>query len=279
MAATSAAKKSSPATMPIEGYDRLPIKEILPLLTTLSSRDLKGVAAYEKAGKNRVTLLRGIRKIELAREAGRPPRPAKSRLTVVEQVVEETVEVGVEPALAVPAPAPSLAEADLEAVLEAELDAVLDAALQVEPPPPVKAVAAKKPRTRPAVRAATWEEDIEPQLPRRFQAESPAFDLAFDLDLDLPVERTPVAVDEADALAPVIPVPAVREAMAPRPPATRTRAGQMAKKKLENVVLVLAAILAVLLGLAIGTVLARTGGTDPTPPVSASQAAAVHTAG
>ena len=71
MAATSTAKKSSsaPARMPIEDYDRLSVKAILPRLTTLNGPELEAVVAHEKAGKNRVTLLQAVRKVELAREA------------------------------------------------------------------------------------------------------------------------------------------------------------------------------------------------------------------
>src|SRR5205085_8755807 len=92
MAATSEAKKSNQPRMPFEDYDGMSIKAILPVLKTLSGRELKAVTAYEKAGRNRITLLRAVRKIELAREAAGPQSPAKARLTVVEEAVEERVE-------------------------------------------------------------------------------------------------------------------------------------------------------------------------------------------
>ena len=69
MATTPAKKSSSAARLPIADYDRLSIKQILPLLMTLSGPELKAVTKYEKSFKNRVTLLRAVRKVELAREA------------------------------------------------------------------------------------------------------------------------------------------------------------------------------------------------------------------
>ncbi len=269
MAATSAAKKASPAPMPIGDYDQLSIKQVLPLLKTLSSRDLKAVTAYEKAGKNRVTLLRGIRKIELAREAAASRKAPKARLEIVGDEPEAPAAETVVPVAAMPV--------EVEATVEpapVERETVRLA--------PVKPAPVRKTRTRTALKAATWEQEIEPQLPSHFKTSAAAFE--FDYDFDAPA--TPGPPSDDDMVAPVIPVPRahptahgpahVRAAKPERAP--RSRPAEMVKR-FENVALVMAAILAVLLGLAIGTVLARTGGTDPTPPTSASQAAVVQTAG
>ncbi len=309
MAATSAAKKSRPASMPpgsmpIEDYDRRSIKEILPLLKAFSSQDLKTVTAYEKAGKNRVTLLRGIRKVELDREAAASKRPAKARLAVVEEAVA-AVETVSEPAVAVAkAPkAPKTARVakvakvaevdDINATFDLddfddfddldeinEIDAI-DAMGAVDDPmddgramddvdlideeidpveavsdvaevseagrATVKATSPKKRRSRPPVKAATWEEELRPQLPKRFQ--SSAFD-----DIDPPViameQSSPALIPTPDA-APISSKTA--KALSFRPRIT---------KRIENAAIVMAAILAVLLGLAIGTVLARSGSSD-----------------
>ena len=294
MAATSEAKKSSPVTMPIEDFDRLSIKEILPLLKTLSSGDLKAVTVYEKAGKNRVTLLRGIRKIELAREADAPKKPAKGRLTVVDLDLDwapdlegEPVPAAVAPPVAAPVPASVVAPvaeptpAKAKAKAKAKTRAVAKADAKAQAKAPVVPTEMKTPRARPVVKAATWEEEIQPQLPRRFQTSSPSWDL--DFDAPAPVEPA----EPMDLTAPS-PTPIAKQAKPAKvgkaapavtgPSIPRSRPFQVVKK-FENVALVMAAILAILLGLAIGTVLARTGGTDPTPPASASQASVVQTAG
>lgn len=305
MAATSAAKKSSPAQMPIEGYDRLPIKEILPLLKALSNRDLKAVAAHEKAGKNRVTLLRGIRQIELAREAA-PKGSGKTRLAVVEEaVVEDAVTaeavttdtpvedvVTAETVVEVVKPVRSRKSSKpVEAVAQAVVveplvvesldfeDETLDVE-RVEVDPLVfmadatdvaervraKAAPVKKSRSRPPVKAATWEEELRPQLPKRYQ--SSAFD-----DLDPPV----IAMEDSEPA--LMPTPAA--APIPSRTAKATSHRPRITKRLESVALVMAAILAVLLGLAIGTVLARTGssGASPAPTSVAIEAASVPTGG
>ena len=298
MAATSAAKKSSPAHLPIEDYDRLSIKQILPLLKSLSSRDLKAVTAHEKAGKNRVTLLRGIRKVELDREAAASKRPAKARLAVVEGPV--AVEPVSEPAAAV-AKATYVDEIDdidrideLDPIDEIDriefgridradradqiddLDDVSDVAdfddvsdvdeVSDVAPAAAKVIPAKKRRSRPAVKAATWEEELRPQLPKRYQ--SSAFD-----DLDPPV----IAVEESSPA--LIPTPAASSiaAKTAKVPSHRPRM----TKRFESAALVMAAILAVLLGLAIGTVLARSGssGASPAPTSVAIEAASVPAGG
>jgi len=257
MSATSAAKKSAPASKLIEDFESLPIKEILPLLKTLSSRDLKAVAAIEKAGKNRVTLLRAVRKIELAREAAAPKRPAKKRLTVVDDEI-------VAPPAVVSAPA-------VEVAPEPEVPEPV-AVIDLDPEPkPVKAPSAKKPRPRPVVKSATWEEEVQPQLPKRFLSSTSGFDI----DLDPPT----IALVPSDPEPGLTPAPAKASKGASTISFSRPF---QAAKKFENVALVMAAILAVLLGLAIGTVLARSGGTSdagPAPTSVTSQAAAAPTAG
>ncbi|MEA2843354.1 MAG: hypothetical protein QOJ69_1025, partial [Actinomycetota bacterium] len=82
MAATSAARNRAnevPARLPISDYDRLSVKEIVPLLAPLSDTELQLVVAHEKATKNRVTLLRSMKRIELSSPPGTPrPAPRKT---------------------------------------------------------------------------------------------------------------------------------------------------------------------------------------------------------
>ena len=314
MAATSPAKKSSPAShrVPIEGYDRLPVREILPRLTSLNGPELRAVTAYERAGKNRVTLLRAVRKVELARDAATPATPA-SHLTVVEDDMGSAV--GSEWVL--DEPDADLDEADVdelgdwvdegepEAVADGESDdetdgesqwgaddteivagsewsiddpgtdggwgqvddpededevesaSVPEVAAELPDPHPIAAAAGKKSRKRPAVKGATWEEELRPQLPRRIESTS--------FDLEPPIVALP-------APEPVLnPVAARGKAHATGPAKVR---------KFEGPALVMAAVLAVLLGLAIGTVLARSGGTDSAQPAPVTvEAAAAPVAG
>lgn len=345
MAGTSEAKKASPPRTPIEGYDGLSIKAILPLLKTLNGRDLKAVTAYEKAGRNRITLLRAVRKIELAREAAGPQRPAKTQLTVVEPPLEAPVEAPVESVvddldagfdlqdtdfIVDEWPAESPAEARAADAKEAKakaksaktprtgrssktakvakIDAPIDAPAPVEAadsidvpdladfdydeaiseiddPAPLKASAGKPSRPRSQAKAATWEEELRPQLPRRF--ESSAYD-----EIDPPVIAlvpptpavTPTTAKAPKPKAPKAPkVPkAVQAVQASRAPAGTEPAPEksLLVRRFESVALVMAAILAILLGLAIGTVLARTGSSDASPtPTSISQSASSQTTG
>ncbi len=161
-----------------------------------------------------------------------------------------------------------------------------DAISELDEPAPLKATG-KQARPRPPVKAATWEEELRPQLPRRFQ--SSAYD-----ELDPPViALVPPTPD-------VIPAPTAKAPKAPKTPKAAKnpqvvltpKAAKVPKvgvepseksllvRRFESVALVMAAILAILLGLAIGTVLARTGSSDASPtPTSISQSAASQTAG
>ena len=147
MAGTSEAKKASPPRMPIEDYDGLSIKAILPLLKTLNARELKAVTAYEKAGRNRVTLLRAVRKIELAREAVAPRRPAKTQLTVVEPHVEPVV--------------------DDDAGFELEDSDFIVDEWPAESPAEARAADAKEARPRPRRRPRRWPRPSRPAEPAR----------------------------------------------------------------------------------------------------------------
>jgi len=318
MAAKSTAKRSSPAPprMPIEDYDRLPVKEILPRLTTLSGPELEAVAAYEKAGKNRVTLLKAVRKVELGREAA-PTAPPASHLMVVDEG-PELVAVP-EPALDDRSDLPAMSEwslddgADLLAMPEWSLDDgadylampewSLDDGSELSAPEPVidepapeamlvakapaRAARSAKPaksrkseksekseksgtseipeksRPRRASRQVTWEEEVRPELPRRIES------MAY--DLDPPIVALVPSVDESE------PTPSPASATT----AGRRPSGPAKVRKFEGPALVMAAVLAVLLGLAIGTVLARTGSTtaQPAPPAAVSQVAATPPGG
>ena len=125
------------------------------------------------------------------------------------------------------------------------------------------------------MKAATWEEELRPQLPRRIDV------VGLRLDFEPPVVALVRPPDEPDASlilasTAATPIPAAK---APRS-SWASRPAQVAPSKFESVALVMAAILAVLLGLAIGTVLARTGRPTPRPtPASVTQSAAVQTAG
>ena len=291
-----------------------------------------------------------MRKIELAREAAGPQRPAKTQLTVVETPVEAVVDddsdagfdlqdtdfivdewpaespaearaadakeakakAAAEPAkparaakpakpartsrtartaktAKVDAPAPVTAAAveaadsiDVPDLADFDYD---DAISEIDEPAPLK-TSGKQARPRPPVKAATWEEELRPQLPRRFQ--SSAYD-----ELDPPVIAL---VPDTPA---VVPAPAKAPKAPKTPKATKdgqvvltTKAPKVPKvgiepsdksllvRRFESVALVMAAILAILLGLAIGTILARTGSSDASPtPTSISQTAASQTAG
>ena len=301
MAATSTAKKSKTASggMPIEDYDRLSVKAILPRLTELSAAELQSVVAYEKAGKNRVTLLQGVRKVELAREAAAPPRAPESHLTVVEDLDDirdlEAPVVVAQPAPPTPdrigaaarpaavrgprargksrskakskakGPTPvSLPAADIDLEhdldLDLEVDFETDIDFETESEPASVAALENKP-PRPPVKAATWEEEPRLQLPRRL--ESSSYDLAF--------EPSPVA------LVPPIPdAPSSSTASTPR-----VSGPAKVRRKFEGAVLVMAAVLAILLGLAIGTILARSGtvSAEPVRPTVSTQTAAVQAGG
>jgi hypothetical protein len=65
--------------LPISDYDRLSVKEILPLLAPLSETELQLVLAHEKATKNRVTLLRSMKRIELSSPPAKRPKAATPR--------------------------------------------------------------------------------------------------------------------------------------------------------------------------------------------------------
>jgi hypothetical protein len=293
MAATSDVKKSrpAPAGMPIEGYDHLSVKAILPQLATLSGPELKAVAAHEKAGKNRVTLLRAVRQVELAREASASrTTSAGSHLTIVDAPAEppmipERVAVPERRARktessgrtvrrasakkAAPVEAEVEAEielADFEADFETEVEAEVELAefeaefgvedmtelepddmSEVEAERPVFAPepAKKKSRPKAAAKQVTWEEEPRPQLPRRI--ESVAY------ELDPPVIATAPDL-ETDLSSPM---PGITPS---RPP--RSSGPAKVARKFEGAALVMAAILAILLGLAIGTILARGGSTS-----------------
>ncbi len=61
------------ATLPIDGYDDLSIKKILPLLDGLGEMDLRTLMAYEEAHKNRKTLKRELdRRLEELAPAEEP---------------------------------------------------------------------------------------------------------------------------------------------------------------------------------------------------------------
>ena len=64
------------ATLPIDAYDDLSIKKILPLLDGLSGMDLRTLAAYETAHKDRKTLKRELdRRLEELGEAPEQTEP------------------------------------------------------------------------------------------------------------------------------------------------------------------------------------------------------------
>ncbi|HVF14693.1 MAG TPA: hypothetical protein VM942_08845 [Acidimicrobiales bacterium] len=379
MAATSTAKKSRTAPkMPIEDYDRLSVKAILPRLTTLSGPELGAVVAHEKAGKNRVTLLQAVRKIELSREAAAGRTAPVSRKARASRPVrdDDTMPVVVAPPVAVaietvpPAASPSAPvrselddmhdllddrhdliddrhdlvddnedivelddefgadefgadefEADefgadeLEAEDVVEEEDLLEAegafeasdepderkdafdewedelAMPVPQPAPVAEVKAKakakakgapkpKPkskkasaaavetaveeqaRTRPPVKAATWEEELRPQLPRRIDSSS------HDLDFEPPLV----------ALVPSVP-DTQNDYLAEK--AARVSGTTKVRRKFEGAALVMAAILAILLGLAIGTILVRTDSVSAqsVPENVATQTASVPAGG
>ena len=58
-----ARRREAIASPPIEGYDELNVKKVNAALEGLSFYDLKKVAAYEEANKNRVTVLREIERL------------------------------------------------------------------------------------------------------------------------------------------------------------------------------------------------------------------------
>jgi len=285
--------------MPIEGYDQLSVKQILPRLAGLSGPELKAVSAHEKQGKNRVTLLRGVHQIELARAAAARRAPAP-HLTVVEAATEPTADF----AEIADIDAIEAIEAvdDFEAIDEidtfGEVDEVDqdeesmssegpealdderfdDEKLDEELRPVAAATAApeviltkaaapvvakKKSRSRPAVKHATWEEELRPQLPKRLET------TAFEYEYEPPV---------VGMVPPIEAIPS--DASTPTP---RITGPAKVRRRFEGMALVMAAILAVLLGLAIGTVLARTGGGTTAQPVSASvavsEAASVQSGG
>ncbi|MEA2717098.1 MAG: hypothetical protein QOI99_1415 [Actinomycetota bacterium] len=307
--ATSAAKKAQVSTgMSFDEFDHLSVKAILPRLTALSSAELAALAAHEKAGRNRVTLLQAIRKGQLAREAAASRSTPATHLTMVDEPAEPEVLAAPEPEPEVvsepkvvsetksapksapkakkprqkrapkvtAAALPETPEGEVVALDEVEFDTVEPVTLQSErvdfetldfetgdfetdtpedaviPPLPLPAKA-KTPRPRAAAKAATWEEEPRPQLPRRIDA--------MGYDLDPPVIA--LALDD------------------PAPPANAVRASGPAKvrRKFEGAALVMAAILAILLGLAIGTVLARSGSLAASTPPNVSTATAVAAGG
>ena len=331
MAATSTAKKSSPAPrMPIEDYDRLSVKAIVPHLMDLTGPQLQAVVAHEKAGKNRVTLLQAVRKLELAREAVAHKSAPPSHLSMVEDAIEEAVEVSEDSAdESFEGAFDDAFDDELDTTFDDELDTSfddeLDAAFankievrvedeidyEVDDFPVVEPIVVAQPastkrraiggvarsatsrsaaraaaseakakskakaakttpepealdeleaeaeaRPRPPVKAATWEEELRPQLPRRIES-------SYDLDFEPPVV----------ALAPPI---AHEPTSGTVTPILRATGVAKVRKKFESVALVMAAILAILLGLAIGTVLARTGSVSaqPSSPPAVTQTAA-----
>ena len=328
MAATSTAKKSktAPAGMPIEDYDRLSVKAILPRLTELSAAELQAVVAHEKAGRNRVTLLQGVRKVELAREAAARRSAPESHLTIVDDV-EEPAEVAFvddiddasdvvfvddiddasdvvfvddiddasdvvfvddtddatdvafvddidEPAEVAVAAEPAKAKrgrigavarpaAGRAARATAPRATAKSKAAVPVPEPVSEPVAAKEKKPRPAVKAATWEEEVRLELPRRIEATAAAYELEF--------EPAPIAL--------VPPVPAAPTSSSTSTPRV-TRPAKV-RRKFEGAALVMAAVLAVLLGLAIGTVLTRSGSisAEPAPPAVSVEAGAVPAGG
>lgn len=347
MAATSTAKKSSSklAKMPIEDYDRLSVKAIVPRLTELSDRELQAVVTREKAGKNRVTLLQAVRKLELSREAGATRRaPATRELTIVEDLgsvddlvdedrvieslgtaadlvidddddfdIDEDVDINDELDLDDDPDIdddPEIDEEldqdhgfglmdDFDKAMRALEDEYENDAPVVTPPPvakrgkkspksdPVPAVAAKSrskgkakaksapeakapvpegdsKKSRPAVKAATWEEEVRPELPKRIAAAASAFELDYE---PAPMSLVPPLTTENSA----------------KPTTAAPRFARVIKlqKKFEGATLVMAAILAILLGLAIGTILARTGSVSaqPTPASVSTQSAPVTPGG
>jgi len=340
MAATSTAKKSSSklAKMPIADYDRLSVKAIVPRLTELSDRELQAVVVHEKAGKNRVTLLQAVRKLELLREAGAARHaPATRELAVVEDLgtvedldpvddldwdehrvveslgtaadldfdddldlhedslVDEHPEADDDPDLdegfglmddfdramkaledeaeepvVTPVPAPPVSKRGRKSPQKSE--AVPAVAAKTKSKAKAKAKAAprseapapeadKKPRA--AMKAATWEEEVRPELPKRIAAAASAFELEY--------EPAPMS------LVPPLAEPSTKATTA----APRFARVIKLQKKFQGAALVMAAILAVLLGLAIGTVLARTGSVSaqPTPASVSTQSAPVAPGG
>ena len=356
MAATAAKKSSSaPAGMPIANYDGLSIKEIVPHLVHLTGAELKAVKAHEKAGKNRVTLLRAVRKVELDREAGVQATKAAARATS-RATSRAKAKAAAKPA-PIPAPAPashltvvedddddddidsfdsfessgshdsldsldshdsldSLDSLDWsddsdwdvpeeEAVVEAvSIDDVDDASYAAYAPaePVVEVVtevvvpktsgSSRKSRSgRAPVKGVTWEEEIRPELPKRYDMSyDPEPPIVALVPPEMPeLERTPMVAP------PKTPKAGAKAAKAPKAPkataqpvlTTTPKAGAQdfsskpkAILRFENVALAMAAVLAILLGLAIGTVLARSGGSDtPTPASAASPAAVVQYVG
>jgi hypothetical protein len=348
--------------MPIDGYDRLSIKEIVPRLTTLSGPELKAVAAHEKAGKNRVTLLRAVRKVELDREAAAGKKGGRTKRLAVVEPENLDADHDLAPVVSVDAnnsldPVPYLEVVDgrsmeagrtaddLDAVEMAddfdsdsfeggsfeggsfedadaydnsrsfdladfdddvvddfddedeeddEDDATLPEVIVAEVVAPKKKAAkapkapkapkvtkaskptvAEKPRPRPPTKAATWEEEVRPQLPRRMEAAA----VALEMELEPPVIDHGIDMEpfENDLRAPAGPLGSKGSKTA-KASGGLARGPMRAIKKFENVALVMAAILAVLLGLAIGTVLARTGSSEAgqTPASAVSASAAVN---
>ncbi|MEA2827827.1 MAG: hypothetical protein QOG43_2266 [Actinomycetota bacterium] len=361
MAASTRAKKSSTTSMPIEGYDQLSIREIVPRLTTLSGPELKAVTAHEKAGKNRVTLLRAVRKVELDREALAPKKGGRSKRLAVVEPENLDADHDLAPIVSVDAnnsldPVPYLevvedrhpidsygtaddidagqsfemaddfdsdfdADADADSDSDADSESDFESGAHAEPydnsrsfdladfdddfgdeddvpevvvaevvAPPKKAAKAPKapkaskpivektpPRPRPAVKAATWEEEVRPQLPRRMEAAAVKLEmelepLAIEHDIDMePFEHDLRSGGPVGSKAP-------KQGKTPKAAGGLAAGPLRAIKRFENVALVMAAILAVLLGLAIGTVLARTGSSEArqTPASAVSASAAVH---
>jgi hypothetical protein len=383
MAATTRAKKSSSTPMPIDGYDRLSIKEIVPRLATLSGPELKAVAAHEKAGKNRVTLLRAVRKVELDRDAaaqkGTNKGASSKRLAVVEpedldadhdlapivtidannsldpvpylEVVEQRRTVdssrtaeelnssqsyemaddfdnGFDADFGTDADADvddDDGDADADAydnsrsfdladfdddfdddddedetvaeVVVAEVVAPKRAPKAPKAPKAAKATkaaeaakasieeptveTAKASRPRPVAKAATWEEEVRPQLPRRMEAAAVALEMELEPQIDHDIDMEPYENDMRSVPTAPVGGKAAKAAKAGKTPKAGggLASGPMrAIKKFENVALVMAAILAILLGLAIGTVLARTGTTEArqAPATVVSESAAVN---
>jgi len=300
--------------MPIEDYDRLSVKAILPRLTELSAAELQAVVAHEKAGRNRVTLLQGVRKVELAREAAARRSAPESHLTIVDDV-EEPAEVAFvddiddasdvvfvddiddasdvvfvddiddatdvafvddidEPAEVAVAAEPAKAKrgrigavarpaAGRAARATAPRATAKSKAAVPVPEPVSEPVAAKEKKPRPAVKAATWEEEVRLELPRRIEATAAAYELEF--------EPAPIAL--------VPPVPAAPTSSSTSTP--RVTGPAKVRRKFEGAALVMAAVLAVLLGLAIGTVLTRSGSisAEPAPPAVSVEAGAVPAGG
>lgn len=285
MAATTAANESTPlAGVPIDGYDSLTVKQILPLLGDLTVSELEGVAAYEVEGKNRVTLLRGLRKEAVAREAQEAEEPGDDgwrpdgHLTLVGD----------------DGPASKASSRDWDELAETEMWHANDLEFDFEEPeedvesdPGGDEAVAPAPTSLSARYQSTWEEEPVPTLPRRIEFGQSRIGSRIG-EVGPPVIGGDPSYPPIHSVPPIPEVPAVSSMPdAPpepppfyeprrRPPARSAKTAPTpgllgVLDKFHGAALVMAAILAILLGLAIGTILARTGGTSAQPvPASAA---------